>query len=483
MAQFKVKKILIGIGLSLAIASPSSQAELSDMQGFFNEVGVYGNASPASAFAGQTRNYITGGSLSVRIPEKRYQLATMEAPRLSASCGGIDAFAGSFSFINSDQLVQMLQNIGNNAAGAVFQLALESVSPQLSSVMKYFQDMANKVNALNVNSCEAAKGIVIAAKDQSLSNNYLTNLQEMGTDLFGVASDFSGIKEAFSSNPTEAKAVQNTAKNSNALSESEKEWIDPGNLLWKAMGKITSNGTGISDDEKHIIMAIVGTVLIKPDPSSAEGLPISENVTPIVTDPLTALMGDTKDISANVEIPVFTCSNSTCSELSNASRNISVKPLRKIIHEKIKAAKEKVLSRTGGISSDDLEVINLSFLPVWTMIEQDYRTNNVLRTIDNSEEVIALTYTQGLLQRTLQSVSQSLQAIKKSKNPGIESHIEKLEDRIFKVSARVDESMQDKMVKYSAYMTAKESLALEVERVKFSTYKKIQSIRNSGQGK
>ena len=186
----KFKRLLIGMALAMSV-STSAQAGLSDMQSFFDDLGGYSNATSAQSFKGQTRNYITGGSLSVRIPDKNYQLATFDPPRLSSSaCGGIDAFAGSFSFLNSDQLVQMLQNIGNNAAGAVFQLALDSVSPQLGGVIKFFQDMANKVNALNVNSCEAGKGIVNATMNQSLKSDFFNSMNEMGSNIMGIGDDW-----------------------------------------------------------------------------------------------------------------------------------------------------------------------------------------------------------------------------------------------------------------------------------------------------
>jgi len=41
----------------------------------------------------------------------------------------IDAFAGAFSFIDSDQLVAFARAVAQNAAGFAFELALETISP------------------------------------------------------------------------------------------------------------------------------------------------------------------------------------------------------------------------------------------------------------------------------------------------------------------------------------------------------------------
>jgi len=73
-------------------------------------------------------------------------------PGYRSGCGGIDLFMGGFSFINSDQLIALMKNIMNNAKGYAFTLALESATPQLANVIKFLQEQAAKINAMNVNS-------------------------------------------------------------------------------------------------------------------------------------------------------------------------------------------------------------------------------------------------------------------------------------------------------------------------------------------
>jgi conjugative transfer pilus assembly protein TraH len=477
--KMKISPLLAGMALAMAVSS-TAHAELSDMQSFFDEVGVFGNSSSPSSFKGQTRNYVTGGSLQVRIPEKNYQLATFDPPRLSSSaCGGIDAFSGSFSFLNSDQLVQMLQNIGNNAAGAVFQLALDSVSPKLGSVIKYFQDMANKVNALNVNSCEAAKGIVTATKNGALQDGFMNGMKEMGSTVMGMAPDWSAMKESFQSDPNQVKATADAVvAPSSPLSDDEKGWIQPGNLLWRALGKITSDGNGISEDEKRLIQAMVGTVVINQTTTAPITLEV-EDLLPLMEDPLDTFMG--VDATTQISVAVYTCNDiaqGTCNDVSNTGKTIQIDSLRKIIHTKIRATQEKVMSRSGGINAGDYEVINMSFLPIWTMMEADYRTGGVLSLLDSSEELIALAYTRGLLKRTLKAVRVALQAHKKSKNAGVTMAIKDLELRFEKITSQVDKSMAAKTEQQIAYQTAQTSLAQSVTRVKEQTAKQLFSINN-----
>ena len=105
-------------------------------------------------------NLYTGGSLFMRAPGKNYPLVNAQLPSLKAGCGGIDLFGGSFSFINKAQFVSLLQNIGANAVGYAFKLALHSISPDIDKLLTELQDQINKIDSMNINSCEAAQSLV-----------------------------------------------------------------------------------------------------------------------------------------------------------------------------------------------------------------------------------------------------------------------------------------------------------------------------------
>ena len=112
-----LKRRLLAAILAMSV-SVSAQANVqTSMQSWFNDIGAYGNVTGPSAYQGQTMNLYTGGSLYMRTPVKNYQLATISPPGFKAGCGGIDLFAGSFSFINKEQLTALLRNIANNAIG------------------------------------------------------------------------------------------------------------------------------------------------------------------------------------------------------------------------------------------------------------------------------------------------------------------------------------------------------------------------------
>lgn len=457
-------KRLIGIfvALTLSLSKPAF-AGISDMESFFNEIAnnpVNNSVSGAQKFRGQTRDYWSGGNLLVRIPSKTYQLATFDPPKISAGCSGIDIYGGSFSFINSDQLVQMLQNIGNNAAGAIFSLALESVSPQLNSVIKFFQDMANKINALNINSCEAAKGIVISAKSSSLGKDMRATLAGLGSQVTGVGTDWSNMVEKFQESGSNAQQdTLASAKSSSELTADEKMWLEPGNLVYKALGRITESGSALSENEKKIIQSMVGTIVLKADTSTPGEVNMkAKEFFPLSNNPLSDYMGGTD--SPTVSITVYSCNDSVeCSGIDGSTETIDVVSLRKVIHDRIMTIKDKVMSRSGGVNVTDYEILNISYLPIWNMIEAAYRTGDVLSTLNNSEELIALSYLLGVLDRALNQVRIGLGAYKASnQNAGIESAIRTLDERIILLRSDLRKEFYSSQHKFSVFLTSQQAL-------------------------
>ncbi len=145
--------------LSLAlIANPNlSKADISsDLKRFFDGAGVSTNASTPGVFKDQSAGYYTGGSIVARNAIQNAQIATLQMPGFRGGCGGIDAWAGGFSHIRSEELVKMLRNVGSSAASYGFMLAVQTVSPQVYNILNELNALATKINSTNINSCEVA---------------------------------------------------------------------------------------------------------------------------------------------------------------------------------------------------------------------------------------------------------------------------------------------------------------------------------------
>lgn len=62
--------------------------------------------------------YYSLGNVWTRFPQKTTNIANLQLLRARAGCGGIDIFAGSFSFINASEIVALLKAVANNAVGS-----------------------------------------------------------------------------------------------------------------------------------------------------------------------------------------------------------------------------------------------------------------------------------------------------------------------------------------------------------------------------
>ena len=145
----------------LSAATPAQADVLSEMESFWRGAAV--NVTGPTAFDGQASGHWTLGNLYLRAPVRSEQIATASLPSFRAGCGGIDAFAGAFSFIDSDQLIAFGRAVAQNAAGFAFELALETISPVIAETMSKLRALAQWVNAQNLNSCETAQALVGAA--------------------------------------------------------------------------------------------------------------------------------------------------------------------------------------------------------------------------------------------------------------------------------------------------------------------------------
>ena len=112
---------------SAATAHADVQSQLNTM---FNNMS---NTTAPGAYETASRGVLTGGSFRARNQIATTPLVSFRPPSVQAGCGGIDMFAGSFSYINAAQFVQTLRSVASNAVGVAsgyaFKLALKTMCP------------------------------------------------------------------------------------------------------------------------------------------------------------------------------------------------------------------------------------------------------------------------------------------------------------------------------------------------------------------
>ena len=157
MKTLGLRALFVSVTLGLATAG-AAHAQLNDqLNDFWEDVNEHSNVTPPQAYMGQQGGYFTGGSLVYRAEQNTLQPFTATAPSVRAGCGGIDIFTGGFGFVDSEQLVASLRAMMSNAQGIAFNLALKTVCPQCEETLVEMQDWAQRINNMNIQSCEASQ--------------------------------------------------------------------------------------------------------------------------------------------------------------------------------------------------------------------------------------------------------------------------------------------------------------------------------------
>ena len=238
-----------------------------------------GTGTDAKAFKGATRGYVTGGNVSMRVPIWDHKVISFQPPSITAGCNGIDAFGGSFSFINADELVQLFRNIAANSVGLLFMLALETVSNEIGVNLKSFQNIIRDINNLVSDSCNAAKAVVSLADSALVNAGYKS---EMNASLQAAAKDYGDHYDTLMNDLGKAA----TTLLGNEPTKTEEEGLY-GNVIWQAMKANSTFGfTDISselvdggnpDHMKELIMSITGSIIAEQRQKDPNGKTVTQS--------------------------------------------------------------------------------------------------------------------------------------------------------------------------------------------------------------
>lgn len=146
------KRILSAITVMAIMGSSVAQANIDQ---FLNDAVV--EVQTGRTIQTDTGTLLYGGGLQMRAPTVNIQPLTITAPSVKAGCGGIDATFGALSYLNVDQIVQLLEGMMAAAPGVMFDMALNAICPSCSKTLSKLAEMANQVNGMNLDSCSLTK--------------------------------------------------------------------------------------------------------------------------------------------------------------------------------------------------------------------------------------------------------------------------------------------------------------------------------------
>ena len=343
--------------LLLASSAPLHAGDLNaEVNDMFNNLGAIGNYTAPGAFRGQTFNTYAGGNLMMRSPNKVYQLAAIQFPSAKAGCGGIDVFGGSFSHISAEEFKNMLRNITAALPGIAFQLALEAVSPLLGGLTKWAKGLETWINNARINSCETAKAIVSTAAE-SLGYSSQETCADLAIEM-GLESDRDAARRRCA---TDRPSILSSARASSDPNVKNKAPF-VGNLTWKAL---QYTGSYLDDQERELIMSLVGTIIYYPEESARDPEPIAPTLTSISQ----LLYGQSAASGTDVIQHILKCNDYTNCDVVSLNTTYTHTPFTAKVENMMRSIAEKIASRTA-IPNNSAEVgfVNQTTEPVYKML-------------------------------------------------------------------------------------------------------------------
>lgn len=387
--------VAMSLGAASMVPAGVARADVAgQMNSFFQDAGGAANVTGPSAYQGQTAGYYSMGNVWTRFPQKSVQPFNLQMPRVSAGCGGIDLFTGSFSFINGAEMVAMLKATANNALGFAFQLAIDSISPEIGKVMDTMANKAQQLNQMNISSCEAAQGLVGSVWPK-MAGARSTICAAVGNSQ-GKFSDWARSRQGCGIGGEQDATLESNTDPALA----DKIPGNPRNYTWDAIKK--SNKFATDKEFSEFLMTLVGTIII--NPKAADGAKVGF-IGPAEDAVVTALL-DGSATGSSVKIL-------RCDEAEKCL-NVTEQTFRpgQGLRDKIKGLIDSINSKIrtdSALNTQEQQLLNMTTLPLYKILAVQAMAHRNFHDGETNalSEIVAVNLLSSMIENMLDRVSQS----------------------------------------------------------------------------
>lgn len=459
--SFKTLKCLTVSALTFAVCTGALAGPVEDeMKDFFNSNGLLINSTSPGKYKAQAASHYTMGSVYARTPIRTTQIAALRLPSARAGCGGIDLFGGAFSFINSDELVNTMKAIGNNALALSFQLAIESISPVIAEKIEDLRQLQQEINSLNINSCETAAALVGSVWGRTDAAN--RTLCSMIGNKSGRFSDYAASRQGCGTGGAQTSTL------SSAGAEYDDLIYQDTNYAWEAIKKseIANDKDGNWKDElAELIMTLSGTIIITA-PASDDDQPTFKYINSWADDgkvldalftggTLHALVCDEPDKCLN---PVL--QTKTIAEADS---------MYGYVDEMIETLRQR-LDDDAALQDAELAFLNRMTIPVYKIlqVEQQYGAAGSAVVDDRQmKELIALDLLYGFVEKNIKNMRGAMSQLKLGDDQHLKDFTEQLQAARLAVRGRkLDEANRGvsafRMIQRVQYLEKRIALTIPV---------------------
>lgn len=160
-----IKRAMAAVLLTVGSLGLASAANVD--QAFRALTGGASSTTQPGVFQSATRTTAVLGGFDMRVPRTTTtsSLISITPPRLDFGCGGISAHFGGFSFINGDEIKNLVRGIAQNAQGLAVNLAMRVLCPQCQAVIEHMTSLASQAAKVNMDACNVAANLTDMLED------------------------------------------------------------------------------------------------------------------------------------------------------------------------------------------------------------------------------------------------------------------------------------------------------------------------------
>jgi len=434
---FKRYFILILTLLFLTNSQALAKSVASSMEDFWQDAGgSYGNGTNAQSYQIQGAGYYTGGGFRGRTKVIDVHPLTITPPGIRAGCGGIDIYTGSFSYANTDQYLALLKAIPANALAFAFNLALETMSPAIKGTMDQIQSVLDKINNMNINSCDMGKALVggLAASVGKQEEYCKTTANSQGW-----ATDYARAKNECGTGGKSAGYL----KQANNV-HGDQRAVDL-NIAWEVLKKSQVVNGGSGDNLAEFIQALTGTIIIKAPANDNSGAQTIYKPNILVNE-------DTiKALLEGGQVQIFSCDEKDkCLNPTNQSITISAdKAFQKRISDILNEISTKIINKQA-FDAKHKDLINNTSIPIYKamLVRQTYFKSSGASSanLEVYSSIIAIDMLYSYLDQILKQVeeqSKQVQNFDQSNVDKFEKAVEKIRIELSKYKLEQKESFNE----------------------------------------
>lgn len=384
----KIITLILGISMITAHADVNQAVD-----NFFNSIQADVNAP--TVIQGQSAGIISGGGFSTRSQVVNLQLAHFTPPSFNSSCGNMNFFSGSMSFLtNTDQLIAFLQNALMTAGVTAVMTALKAATPNIAGTLQSMFNEANKIMGMFNNSCQLGMALGNVAgtwagdayektTGYSLSQagdtaGAFINNTVNGSGIGTITSSLSKVADKYQKWVNE-NAVVNPSSNDSQTKEFAEKY---GSIIWKGMQQLklyslpsSTSGTSANvADIANLVISITGDLIIYSPDNDSTGEDFYDQP-PLIEDLKTFMTSE----SGSLE--VYNCnyfnpnSPGECirgTSFNNSTYEYPTTTYNGGIIKKIQKANADIqahfISNTP-LTNDDMLIISISPMPIYAIAQ------------------------------------------------------------------------------------------------------------------